>query len=96
MVPSADRLQKLGASSVSLVPSGSVRLSSMLMVWPGATASGGISSTGADLGNLGVFLGGGAAEEAEELMASATSSVTTGSWKTDSNNKHKTQDQNNG
>lgn len=51
------RAQKLGASAVSLVPCGSVRLSNMTRVWPGDTSTGGISILVADLGSAGALAG---------------------------------------
>lgn len=51
------RAQKLGASAVSLVPCGSVRLSNMTRVWPADTSTGGISILVADLGSAGALAG---------------------------------------
>lgn len=42
---------------MSLVPSGSVRVSDMMRVWPADTATGGISFLAADLGNTGALVG---------------------------------------
>lgn len=55
--PSAVRAQELGASSVSLVPSGRDRVSDMMRVWPADTATGGISFLAADLGRVGALAG---------------------------------------
>lgn len=54
-VPSAERLQKLGASLVSLVPAGRVRLRWISMTCPADTGSIGMLSTGADFGSFGTF-----------------------------------------
>lgn len=51
------RAQELGASSVSLDPSGSERLSDKTTVWPADTATGGISFLAADLGTVGALAG---------------------------------------
>lgn len=67
-LPSADRLQKLGASSVSLVPSGRDRVTSMVTVSPRDTAREGRTILAADLGSLGT-LGG------PEALAGAESTV---------------------
>lgn len=64
--PSAARAQKLGASAVSLVPCGSVRLSSMTRVCPADTSTGGISILVADLGSAGALAG---PEGAESLQS---------------------------
>lgn len=42
---------------MSLVPSGSDRLSDMMRVWPADTATGGISFLAADLGRVGALAG---------------------------------------
>lgn len=51
-VPSADKLQKLGASSVSLVPVGSANFNKRVTDCPEETVIDGIVRTGADLGSF--------------------------------------------
>lgn len=67
------RAQQLGASAVSLVPGGSVRLSSMTRVWPADTSTAGISILAADLGNAGALAGPEGAESGQ--------SAEMGNWK---------------
>lgn len=55
--PSAERAQQLGASSVSLVPSGRDRVSDRMRVWPADTATGGIAFLAADFGSVGALAG---------------------------------------
>ena len=73
VLPSAERVQQLGASSVSLVPSGSVRVSEMTRVWPADTTTGGIPFLAADFGSVGAFVG---FEGTESVQ-----SVEMGNWK---------------
>lgn len=68
------RAQELGASAVSLVPCGSIRLSTMTRVWPADTSTAGISILVADLGSVGALAGPGGAE-------SVTVSTEMGNWR---------------
>lgn len=57
VLPSADRAQQLGAPSVSFVPSGRVKVSEKVKVWPADTDTGGSSILAADFGSLGAWVG---------------------------------------
>lgn len=75
-VPSAERLQKLGASLVSLVPPGRVRLRWISMTCPADTGSVAMLSTGANFGSLGTFTT--AAVEAVVAKNESTSTIEMG------------------
>lgn len=79
-VPSADKLQKLGASSVSLVPAGSANFSERVTDWPEETVIDGIVRTGADLGSLGSFLTAGVLLVAVVMTASTSCWTKMGNW----------------
>lgn len=79
-VPSAERLQKLGASSVSLVPVGSANFSKRVTDWPEETVIDGMVRTGADLGSLGSFLTAGVLLVAVLRIESTSSFPTMGNW----------------
>lgn len=57
VLPSADRAQQLGAPSVNFVPSGRVKVSEKVTVWPAVADTGGSSILAADFGNLGTAVG---------------------------------------
>jgi len=79
-VPSAERLQKLGASSVSLVPVGSANFSKRVTDCPEETVIDGMVRTGADLGSLGIFLTAGVLLVAVVRIASTSGFPTMGNW----------------
>lgn len=74
--PSAERAQQLGAPSVSMVPSGSDRVSDRTRVWPADTAAGGMAVLAADLGNLGAL-----AAAAGFAGTESVHSVKMGNWR---------------
>lgn len=76
-VPSAERLQKLGASSVSLVPVGSANFSKRVTACPEETVIDGMVRTGADLGS---FLTEGMLVVAAVRVASTSGFPTMGNW----------------
>ncbi len=76
-VPSADKLQKLGASSVSLVPVGSANFSKRVTDCPKETVIDGIVRTGADLGS---FLTAGVLLVAVVRTESTSCWTTMGNW----------------
>lgn len=57
VLPSADRAQQLGAPSVNFVPSGRVKVSEKVKVWPADADTTGSSILVADFGNLGAAVG---------------------------------------
>lgn len=76
LLPSADRAQLLGAPSVNLVPSGRVKVSEKVTVWPTDADTGGSSILVADFGNLGAAVG---AEPSPEGTESGRS-IQMGNW----------------
>lgn len=79
-VPSAEILQKLGASSVSLVPVGSANFSKRVTDCPEETVIDGMVRTGADLGSLGSFLIAGVLFVVVVRIVSTSSFPTMGNW----------------
>lgn len=79
-VPSAERLQKLGASSVSLVPVGSANFSKRVTECPEETVIDGMVRTGADFGSLGIFLTACVLLVAVVRIASTSGFPTMGNW----------------
>lgn len=59
--------QQLGASSVSLTPSGSDMVSDIMTVWPTDAETGGKSFLTADLGSEGTFLAPSGLTDAESV-----------------------------
>ncbi|KAG7282332.1 hypothetical protein CRUP_002720 [Coryphaenoides rupestris] len=80
--PSADSLQKLGASSVGLAPSGSSRLSSSWSLCPRASVTGDSWIRGADLGSVGALVTRvpGFAFRGAESVTSGTAMGSCGMW----------------
>lgn len=74
--PSADRAQQLTAPSVSLVPSGSDRLSDMVRVCPADTDTAGATFRTADLGSVGARAGPGGLAGAASVQSDEM-----GSWR---------------
>lgn len=71
LLPSADRAQQLGAPSVNLVPSGRVKVSEKVTLWPADADTGGSSILVADFGSLGAAAGGEPSPEGTESGRSA-------------------------